>query len=111
MIQKSTSLKYEPSSEPQGALLNQLTTEGINLLHLLVLQVSSLTPTPSGGTDITPFRMTGVTLHSHVRCKERSARPPHRQPKRVRVMQPGGVPREQNMLKGHLPRVIYHGVY
>ena len=24
---------------------------------------------------------------------------------------PGGVPREQTMLKGHLPRVIYHQVY
>jgi len=23
----------------------------------------------------------------------------------------GGVPREQKMLKGHLPRVIYHQVY
>ena len=23
----------------------------------------------------------------------------------------GGVPREQKMLKGHLPRVIYHKVY
>ena len=23
----------------------------------------------------------------------------------------GGVPREQKMLKGHLPRVIYHRVY
>ena len=23
----------------------------------------------------------------------------------------GGVPREQKMLKGHLPRVIYHHVY
>jgi len=23
----------------------------------------------------------------------------------------GGVPREQKMLKGHLPRIIYHRVY
>ena len=27
---------------------------------------------------------------------------------RLRV---GGVPREQEMLKGHLPRVVYHQVY
>ena len=27
------------------------------------------------------------------------------------VDSPGGVPREQKMLKGHLPRVIYHQVY
>jgi len=27
------------------------------------------------------------------------------------VIDSGGVPREQNMLKGHLPRVIYHQVY
>ena len=36
----------------------------------------------------------------------------------VRVIDPklagsslGGVPREQKMLKGHLPRVVYHQVY
>ena len=29
----------------------------------------------------------------------------------LRVVSLGGVPREQKMLKGHLPRVIYHQVY
>ena len=29
----------------------------------------------------------------------------------VSELQLGGVPREQNMLKGLLPRVIYHQVY
>jgi len=30
---------------------------------------------------------------------------------RLRVGWLGGVPREQTMLKGHLPRVMYHQVY
>jgi len=30
---------------------------------------------------------------------------------RLRVGSLGGVPREQKMLKGHLPRVIYRQVY
>ena len=30
---------------------------------------------------------------------------------RTRGTSLGGVPREQKMLKGHLPRVIYHQVY
>jgi len=36
----------------------------------------------------------------------------HRLAIRLRgVIDSGGVPREQKMLKGHLPRVIYHQVY
>ena len=34
------------------------------------LQKSAVLPRQSPG-DTTPCRMTGVTLHSHVRCKER----------------------------------------
>ena len=29
----------------------------------------------------------------------------------AKVLSLGGVPREQKMLKGHLPRVMYHQVY
>ena len=47
-----------------------------------------------GSGHATPCRMTGVTLHSSTDSGL-----------------VGGVPREQKMLKGHLPRVIYHQVY
>ena len=35
----------------------------------------------------------------------------HRVPRELPIGALGGVPREQKMLKGHLPRVIYHQVY
>ena len=33
------------------------------------------------------------------------------QPRHTDELKTGGVPREQNILKGHLPRVMYHQVY
>ena len=110
MIQKSMSLKYEPSSDP---------------LHI------------SGR----PFRGRGRCRHPQPRSGARAGNsPPPTRPgllfaparvylvlKRVREdlsdswvsrfrgflrgTSLGGVPREQKMLKGHLPRVIYHQVY
>ena len=48
---------------------------------------------------------------SHSLCWLRPAARPQLllEVRKARIM--GGVPREQTMLKGHLPRVIYHRVY
>ena len=43
-----------------------------------------------------PRRLTAILSPAHIRTRGTSL---------------GGVPREQKMLKGHLPRVIYHQVY
>ena len=121
------------------------------------LRVACTQPPPADTTpcsgDTTPCRMTGVTLHSHIRFPTRGCIPrppphPQRRPAVRRVclavidswegcresrrcsrdthpesyiitytcrrrLTPwqGGVPREEKMLKGHLPKIIYHQVY
>ena len=90
------SLEYEPSSKPLHVSARDL------FLH----RRSASEPRANNLNAVKGFRLkrgsSGLDYLIHAGFTRQ---------RRSKVDFLGGVPREQKMLKGHLPRVIYHQVY
>ena len=125
-MQKSMSLKYEPASEPlhfsakQFFLPSQVFTHGPSRGYFkrkfskkMSAQQKALLGDKLTKEPIAPNRKPGIPRRASrglvqarmidlgfVGSTYSHSSHPH-----------GGVPREQKILKGHLPRVIYHQVY
>jgi len=115
----SMSLEYEPSSEPVSVVCVALLRVGSHAKHI-------------SAADFSRGSHFAANLFAH-RSSEVAACPFSGQLGSVADLEPtrqisasqgqvsalvfryefsrGGVPREQKMLKGHLPRVIYHQIY
>ena len=89
-------LKYEPSSEPLHISAKQLLTN-----HLPRESADNADAPDNADTAQVNLMLTMPVEVANTRMM--TGAPP--------ILTLGGAPREQKMLQGHLPRVIYHQVY
>jgi hypothetical protein len=99
---------WEEIGEPARDALRKVGRAGASFLKAVVwveLRWCSACPAKCRSLIVWPFRFWGGTPGIFLVVIDSGL------DKERRHLSPGGVPREQTMLQGHLPRVIYHRVY